>query len=131
MNSDPTLITLFLEGLDLIGVSRDRLVLRLQIHENADEVAARQWWAQHTGIPLEQFRRSTMKKHNPKTVRHNVGDGYRGCLSISVLQGRQLYDVLAGLVAGLAAMPRVTDEWHDEASAELDHSSGVTPSALV
>lgn len=106
MNSDPMLVRLFLEGLDVVGIGRDRLVLRLHIHEMADEEAARRWWAEHTGVPLEQFRRSTIKRHNPKTVRHNVSDSYRGCLCINVLQSRQLYEVLEGLVGGLARGPR-------------------------
>lgn len=106
MNSDPALVTLFLEGLHLLGVEPGRLSMHVHIHENADEEAARRWWASHTGVPLGQFRRSTIKRHNPKTRRRNVGDSYRGCLCITVLRSRQLYDVLDGLVRGLATMPR-------------------------
>lgn len=113
MNSDPVLVTLFLEGLELIGIGQDRLSLRLQIHESADELAARTWWATHAGVPPEQFARSTIKRHNPKTVRQNTGDGYRGCLGITVLQSRELYQVLDGLVQGLATMPREIEEWQD------------------
>lgn len=114
MNSDPVLVSLFLEGLELIGIGRDRLSLRLQIHESADELAARTWWATHTGVPSERFARSTIKRHSPTTARKNIGDGYRGCLCITVLQSRELYQVLDGLVQGLAAMPRDIEEWHDE-----------------
>lgn len=129
-NSDPLLVSLFLEGLDRLGIDRDRLVLRLYIHETAEEEAARRWWAHHTGIAVERFRRTTLKRHNPKTVRHNVGDHYRGCLSITVLQSRQLYAVLDGLVQGLAALPREVDGWHDGDG--VPPPSGVRdPSALV
>ncbi len=131
MNSDPVLVTLFLEGLELLGVERWRLAPRLQIHESADEVAARRWWAEHTGVPLEQFRSSTIKRHNPLTVRHNTGAGYRGCLSINVLQGRQLYEVLAGLVQGLATGPRWPEEWHDDEVVVPRCAQDATPSALV
>jgi hypothetical protein len=116
MNSDPVLVRLFLEGLELIGIERRRVVLRVQIHERADEEAAVLWWSRHTSIPLEQFRRTTLKRHNPKTVRQNVGDEYRGCLSITVLQSRQLYQVLEGLVRGLALQPRQGEQWHDGSS---------------
>lgn len=119
MNSDPVLVALFLDGLELLGVERERLSLRVHIHETADEAAARQWWAGHTGVPLEQFRRSTIKRHNPRSIRRNVGESYRGCLCITVLKSRQLYDVLAGLVQGLATTPRAADGWHDELSAAL------------
>jgi transposase len=117
VNSDPVLVTLFLEGLALVGIERSRLSLRVHIHETADEEAARRWWAEHTGVPLEQFRPSTIKRHNPKTVRHNVNQEYRGCLCVSVLQGRELYEVLDGLVQGLAQQPRDVEEWHDASEA--------------
>jgi transcriptional regulator with XRE-family HTH domain len=113
MNSDPVLVMLFLEALVLLGIERERLSLRLHIHESADEAAARAWWAEWTGVPMSQFMSSTIKRHNPKTVRQNVGPDYRGCLCVSVLQGRTLYEALSGLVEGLATMPRELEGWHD------------------
>lgn len=130
MNSDPVLVSLFLEGLDVVGIPRERLSLRLHIHALADEEAARRWWSTHTGIPLTQFARSTIKRHNPRTRRHNVGADYRGCLCITVLQGRLLYQVLDGIVQGLASAPRVPDEWHD-VGASSGIPPGEAPSALV
>lgn len=132
MNSDPVLVSLFLEGLALIGIGPDRLSLRLQIHESADELAARLWWAEQTGVPLVQFQRSTIKRHNPKTVRQNIGDGYRGCLCITVSRSRELYQVLDGLVQGLAVMPRGSEEWHDGGEVPPEtQDPGCLSSALV
>ena len=130
MNSDPLLVRLFLEGLDLIGIERDRLSLRVHIHENADEASTRRWWSDATGVPLGQFRSSTIKRHKPRTSRHNVGPDYRGCLCVTVLQGRQLYEVLDGLVQGLASLPRYVEQWHDE-RAHVGDQHGAPPSALV
>jgi hypothetical protein len=106
MNSDPALVRLFLEGLEVMGVPTSSIVPRLHIHESADEPAARLWWAEQTGLCVESFRRSTIKRHNPKTVRHNRADGYRGCLCLTVAGGRLLYDVLEGVLAGLVGGPR-------------------------
>jgi hypothetical protein len=106
MNSDPVLVRLFLEGLTLLGVSQERLVLRVHIHESADEESARTWWSEETGVPLNQFQRSTIKRHAPGTPRRNTGDTYRGCLCIDVRQSRLLYQVLDGFVRGLAGQPR-------------------------
>lgn len=132
MNSDPRLVTLFLEGLELIGIGRDRLSLRLHIHESADEHTARAWWSEHTGVPLEQFRRSTIKRHQPTTTRQNLGSDYRGCLCVTVLQSRLLYQVLEGLMQGLASMPRDVEEWHDAAAAMVEPQEDVDlSSALV
>lgn len=106
MNSDPVLVRLFLEGLALLDVPTERLSLRLHVHENADEEACRRWWSEQSGVPLTQFRPSTIKRHDPKTRRRNVGDEYRGCLCVTVLGSRGLYQVFDGLVQGLAGQPR-------------------------
>jgi predicted transcriptional regulator len=106
MNSDPVLARLFLEGLRLLDVPDERVQLRLSIHESADEDRALAWWSQELAWPVTSFRRTTLKRHNPKTVRNNTGAGYHGCVVISVLQGKDLYRVLDGLVRGLARQPR-------------------------
>lgn len=103
MNSDPGLVSLFLAGLAEIGVEPARLSFRLSIHERADEEAARRWWAAHVGVEPESFARSTLKRHNPRTVRHASGESYRGCLTVSVRQGRDLYQHLDGLVRALVS----------------------------
>ncbi len=89
-------------------------------------------WNRHEVVPLEQFRRSTIKRHNPETVRQNTGDAYRGCLCITVLQSRALYEVMHGLVQGLVSQPRSIEEWHDEGEAPAEPQDGADlPSALV
>ncbi len=94
---------LFLAGLHEAGVPADSLGFRLSIHERADEAGARAWWAAHVGVPPETFARTTFKRHNPRTTRFNAEESYRGCLVVSVRQGRELYQRLDGLVRGLVA----------------------------
>lgn len=106
MNSDPVLARLFLEGLRLVGVPDERIQLRLNIHESADEAQALAWWSRELSWPLTGFQRTTFKRHNPKTIRNNTGASYHGCVVISVLQGKELYRVWDGLVRGLARQPR-------------------------
>ncbi|MBU2662977.1 helix-turn-helix domain-containing protein [Actinoplanes bogorensis] len=104
INSDPGLILLFLRYVELLGVERGKLTYRLSIHETADIPAATRWWADVVGVPVEDFRRATLKKHNPSTVRLNVGDSYRGCLMVYVPKSSRLYweveAVMGGIVAG-------------------------------
>jgi transposase-like protein len=56
---------------------------------------------------LRDLKADTLKRHNPKTVRKNVGEAYVGCLSIGVRQSRELYQRMAGtwqgIMAGVAA----------------------------
>jgi transcriptional regulator with XRE-family HTH domain len=101
INSDPQMITLMLRWLDLVGVSRDRLILRVSIHETADVPAAETFWRALVGVGEDQFRRPTLKRHNPRTVRKNVGADYHGCLIINVRRSTELYRQIEGWWAGI------------------------------
>jgi hypothetical protein len=103
INSDATVLLLFLRWLDLMGVSEDCRGYRVSIHETADLDAAHRYWSDVIGVPIERFARPTIKRHQPKTVRHNTGDGYHGCLSVSVRQSRILYQQIDGLWRGMVA----------------------------
>jgi hypothetical protein len=103
INSDPGLILFFLRFLAVAGVSRDRLAPRLLIHESADVDAAQQFWQDVTGLGPNQFRRPTLKRHNPKTVRKNTGADYHGCLVIDVLRSGDLYQQIEGWAAAAMA----------------------------
>ncbi|MTK01441.1 helix-turn-helix domain-containing protein [Micromonospora sp. CP22] len=101
VNSDPGLLSLFLRFLEACGVDRAAPTYRVSIHETADPDAAAEWWAAELAVPRERFRRASLKKHNPTTVRRNVGDGYRGCLVINVPRSRELYWRIEGMIAEL------------------------------
>jgi len=106
MNSDPSLIRFFLRFLDTTGTPRTDLRFRVYIHENADAESAQRFWMEVTGAPVAQFFRPTLKRHNPKTVRKNVGQDYQGCLRIDVHRSAGLYHKIEGwAAAGMAAPP--------------------------
>jgi predicted transcriptional regulator len=98
MNSDPGLITFYLRFLDAAGVDRDRLIYRVQIHESANVAAAEQFWLTLTAAAPDQFRKTSLKRHNPATIRKNVGGDYRGCLRVDVRQSAGLYRRIEGWV---------------------------------
>ena len=104
INSDESMIRLFLAWLKLIGVERDRLVYRLSIHESADVAAATAYWAEVVGVAVEEFRRATLKRHVPKTVRKNIGADYHGCLVINVRRSTELYRQIAGWWSGVSSL---------------------------
>jgi len=108
INSDAALIMFFLRFLSAAGVSPDDLVFRVYIHENADAQAAQQHWLDLTGTRPDQFRRPVLKRHNPKTVRTNVGETYHGCLRIDVLRSAALYRKIEGWVAAATASGTVS-----------------------
>jgi hypothetical protein len=101
MNSDPALVGFFLRFLAVAGVTRDRIIFRISIHQSADAEAARRFWVEVTGAGPDQFRTATIKRHNPRTRRKNVGEGYHGCLRVEVLKGCDLYRRIEGLIQGI------------------------------
>jgi transposase len=103
INSDPRLIQFFLRFLAVVGVDRDELICRVLIHESADVAAAQQFWQDTTGVKPEQFRRPTLKRHNPKTIRKNTGDDYHGCLVIVVRRSLRLYRKIEGWASAAMA----------------------------
>jgi transposase len=103
MNSDPGLIKFFLRFLDAADVSHERLIYRVQIHESANIAAAEQFWLTLTASAPAQFRRTSLKRHNPKTVRKNQGEAYHGCLRMDVRQSAGLYHRIEGWVRAAIA----------------------------
>ncbi len=96
VNSDPGLIKLFLGFLRVAEAEWSTLRFRVQIHERADVLAAEQFWLRVTGADPAQFHSTQLKRHNPRTVRKNVGADYHGCLRIDVLQSADLYRRIEG-----------------------------------
>jgi Homeodomain-like domain-containing protein len=98
INSDPRLITFFLRFLTEAGVNVAQLRFRVQIHEGADVATAERFWLDVSQADPAQFNRTTLKRHNPRTVRKNVGADYHGCLVVDVLQSADLYRRIEGWV---------------------------------
>jgi transposase-like protein len=115
-NSDPGLIRLFLQFLDAVGTGRDMLIYRIQIHEDADIRSAQEFWLGVTKANRAQFRRPTLKQHNPKTTRKNTADGYHGCLRVEVRRGVGLYPRIEGWASAVMAGTPGTDVPRDHAA---------------
>jgi len=109
-NSDPGLISFFLRFLDAAGISRSDLTFQVQIHESADVTAAQRFWIEATGGSESQYRSPTLKRHNPRTTRKNVGDGYHGCLRIEVHRGTRLYSRIEGWAAAAMTAPSLSSK---------------------
>ncbi|MFD7186343.1 hypothetical protein ACFV90_41085 [Streptomyces sp. NPDC059904] len=101
INSDPDMIEAYLAWLRLLGVTPERLRFHVHIHETADVAASENFWATLVGADPSQFGKTTLKKHNPKTNRKHVADGYYGCLLVRVLQSADLYRRIEGWWNGI------------------------------
>jgi transposase len=103
INSDPSVIAVWLEFLLRKGYGVDRIRFNLSIHESADVAAATAFWADVAGVDPDYLGRPMLKRHNPKTNRKNIGEAYVGCLVVRVLQGRELYQEIEGSWRGIVA----------------------------
>ncbi|WP_282692877.1 hypothetical protein [Streptomyces sp. CC208A] len=109
INSDPDVIRVYLAWLDLLGIARDRLRFRVMIHETADVAGAEKYWADLAGIQPSALQKTTLKKHNPKTVRKNTGAEYRGCFIVRVSGGAELYRRIEGSWYGIVGAATASD----------------------
>ncbi|MFI0482418.1 helix-turn-helix domain-containing protein [Actinomadura sp. 9N215] len=105
INSDPALIVLFHRFLQVAGVSPEQLRIRLHIHETADIAEATEWWSKLIEVPPDEFQKPVIKRHDPKTNRKNLVDGYRGCLHITVTKSAELYQRIEGWAYGAMLGP--------------------------
>jgi hypothetical protein len=101
INSDPALIRFFLRFVEATGTPRTDLSFRVYIHQSADVESAQRFWMEVTGAPSDSFRSPTIKRHNPKTRRRNVGEDYHGCLRIDVHRSADLYRKIEGWAAAI------------------------------
>ncbi|MFG2979310.1 hypothetical protein ACGFYY_40780 [Streptomyces sp. NPDC048331] len=110
VNSDPDMIYLYLAWLRLLGVEEERLRYSVMIHETADIAGAERFWAHLVGAAPSQFLRTTVKRHNLRTTRMNVGEAYHGCLAIRVLQSADLYRRVEGWWYGIVGAASHLDQ---------------------
>ncbi|MFJ3171502.1 helix-turn-helix domain-containing protein [Streptomyces roseus] len=108
INSDPGVIGVYLAWLRLMDIPRERLKFRVMIHESADVEGAEQYWADFVGVRPIELQRTTLKKHNPKTVRKNTGTEYRGCLIVRVSASCDLYRRIEGAWCGIVGSAGLT-----------------------
>ncbi len=109
MNSDPGLIRLFLAWLGLLGVPKDRLIFRVHIHESGDPAEAVRFWSDVVEAPQSQFAPCTLKRHNARTARKNVGPVYHGCLLVYVRNSATFNLRIEGWCQGLAETAQAMD----------------------
>ncbi|MER7683872.1 hypothetical protein [Streptomyces sp. NPDC097610] len=110
INSDPRMIEVYLAWLRLLGVSADRLRFHVHIHESGDVEGAERFWTELVGGNAAAFGKTSLKKHSPKTNRRNVGQDYRGCLVVRVLQSADLYRRIEGWWYGIVLSAREADK---------------------
>jgi hypothetical protein len=105
-NSDSSMIKFHIVWLhDILGVADEDIKIVLHIHENrlAEIDSFRQFWIDATGLKLKNFVKPVIKKHIPKTKRHNIADTYHGLVAIRVRRSTMLNRRILGWIHGIIA----------------------------
>src|SRR3989338_1283183 len=100
-NSDVSMIEFFQQWLiQYLKLAKNHLKHELYIHENADWLNAKNWWARRLNVSSSRIL-VYFKKHNPKTKRHNTGDRYHGLIRINVPRSSHLTRTIEGWIQGI------------------------------
>ena len=78
VNSSPSLVRLFLGFLSALGVSKNRISCRVELHEGLSVMKAESYWSAQSGIQLKNFTKPMIKKRLRTTIISNNN----GCLII-------------------------------------------------
>lgn len=112
INSDPNLVRLFLRFLDAVPVAHGGASFRIHLHENGAEERAKEYWCRELGIGGDDFLPTVWKRHNPKTIRKNTGDGYHGCIVVRPRKCTDLYWFIEDLAKStIGAMSDARTDW--------------------
>ncbi len=103
-NSDPSMVALYMLWLRRItGVSDKDVIVTVHIHDNHRSIASsiERYWLKVTNLSRTNLGKTVFKKHNPKTLRKNIGLRYRGLVSISVRKSTSLNRRVQGWINGI------------------------------
>lgn len=102
-NSDPEMIKIWIKWLkECLKVPRDDIYCYLginQLHLKRVEIVEK-YWSDVSGIPLENFRKVSLKKVNALKIYENSEEHF-GTLNIRVKRSTNLNYLVLGLIAGL------------------------------
>ena len=104
-NSDPRLMVFMINWFKRIfGIKTKDFAACVGINEiyRTRDAEVKNYWSEITGIPLNQFRKTSFKKVKNKKVYKNFNDHY-GTLMIEILKSARFYYKIMGLIEGLAS----------------------------
>src|SRR5690606_17582787 len=103
-NTDVNMVKFFVRYLiDVLKVDERDLIFSIYIHENSRKRAAEvvSYWKKQIGTKNFSVQYIYYKKHNPKTIRKNVGESYYGTLRVRVRRSSTLQRKISGWIYGI------------------------------
>jgi len=81
-NTNPAMLKLFISWLELLGIKRKNLRVKLHLYSDMNIKESITFWSKELKIPLSQFRKSYIKENSSKTITYKNGFGKGTCCVI-------------------------------------------------
>jgi hypothetical protein len=102
-NSDPHMLSLFLNWLKVLGVEKRDIFFELYVHDSRTQEipASKIWWSKKLRITPSDFGAVYMKRDKIMTNRKNITDLYHGLIRIKVRSSTSLNRQINGWIEGI------------------------------
>ncbi len=78
-NTDPSMIKFFIKWLDLLGIERDKLKIRLHLYVDMNIKVETKFWSDNLGIRKENFKNPYIKESKFSNLTYKNGFGHGTC----------------------------------------------------
>lgn len=78
-NTDPAMIRAFLDWLDVVGIPRTLVRVKLHLYKDMDAEKEIRYWCKETGLSRKNFRPPYIKKSNLSDITYKNGYGHGTC----------------------------------------------------
>lgn len=95
-NTDPAMVRCFIQWIGLLGVTSDKLKLKLHIYSDQNAKGLKAFWSRQTGIPIKNFYKTYIK--SSESGRKTYKGMYENGTCAIFYHNRDIYEyVLAGV----------------------------------
>lgn len=102
-NSDPQMLSLFLDWLRMLNISPDDILFSIYLHDSARarrrEIT--QYWSKTLKLSINKLEKIYYKRDKVKTFRKNTGAEYFGQIRINVRKSTELNRRISGWIQGI------------------------------
>jgi len=95
-NTDPSMICFFIGWLNLLGIEKNNLKIRLQLYSDMDVKKETEFWSNTINISKKQFRKPYIKKSRQEDISYKIRYNHGTCNIIFGSKAMSDY-VLAGI----------------------------------
>ena len=78
-NTDPAVIRAFIDWMHILGISKERMYVRLHLYKDMDTKKEMRFWSREIIVPVRQFRKPFIKNSLLTGLTYKTGFGHGTC----------------------------------------------------